>query len=127
MTPWPPPFYHACEPKNHAQSEARCILRASFMECGGGAQRRPRFRRRRGAGKLRGGGNHAASKRRRARVPSCRRTPYQIALRLLRLLLFTSERLTEDNEGNENPRGEAFCRPPRSDYAPSPILTFYRL
>ena len=54
-------------------------LGASFMECGGRAKRRHRFRLYGGAWNFRGGGNHVAPKRRRARVPSCRRTPYQTA------------------------------------------------
>ena len=55
------------------------FLGASFMECGGRAKRRHRFRLYRGAWSFQSRGNHAAPKRRRARVPSCRRTPYQMA------------------------------------------------
>jgi len=50
-------------------------LGASFAERGGGAQRRHRFRLYRGAREFRFGGNHATPKRRRARIPSCRRSP----------------------------------------------------
>jgi hypothetical protein len=63
------------------KGEFRFFLGASYVECGGIASGDTAFDFTEVPGNSKAAKNHTKSKRRRARVPSCRRGPYQTAPR----------------------------------------------